>query len=148
MERRHFLKLAIGVAAGAAAFAASAQAAPLSPQPLAGAEAAAAGQCGHSSRGDVGGRGRAAKAGGGALEPPLGTGITGAGITATGAGIAGTGVGIAATGAGVTVTRAGTTGTGTAVIGKARLPLTGRNMFCTSPKSPRCGKSERKGKRL
>ena len=36
MERRDFLKLAFGVAAGAAAFSASAQAAPLSPQPLQG----------------------------------------------------------------------------------------------------------------
>lgn len=35
MERRNFLKLALGVTAGAAAFAATAQAAPLSPQPLA-----------------------------------------------------------------------------------------------------------------
>jgi hypothetical protein len=35
MERRHFLKLAFGFAAGAAAFAASARAAPLMPQPLA-----------------------------------------------------------------------------------------------------------------
>jgi hypothetical protein len=35
MERRHFLKLAAGFAAGAAALAASAQAAPLAPQPLA-----------------------------------------------------------------------------------------------------------------
>ena len=35
MERRHFLKLAFGFAAGAAALAASAQAAPLMPQPLA-----------------------------------------------------------------------------------------------------------------
>jgi hypothetical protein len=35
MERRHFLKIAFGVAAGAAALAASAQAAPLSPQPIA-----------------------------------------------------------------------------------------------------------------
>jgi hypothetical protein len=34
MERRHFLKLAFGFAAGAAAFAASAQAAPLAPHPL------------------------------------------------------------------------------------------------------------------
>lgn len=34
MERRHFLKLAVGVAAGAAALAASAQAAPLMPHPL------------------------------------------------------------------------------------------------------------------
>jgi hypothetical protein len=34
MERRNFLKLAFGVAAGAAAFTATAQAAPLSPQPL------------------------------------------------------------------------------------------------------------------
>ncbi|MET3333875.1 MULTISPECIES: twin-arginine translocation signal domain-containing protein [Bradyrhizobium] len=34
MERRNFLKLALGVTAGAAAFAATAQAAPLSPQPL------------------------------------------------------------------------------------------------------------------
>ena len=34
MERREFLKVAFGVAAGAAAFAASAQAAPLMPQPL------------------------------------------------------------------------------------------------------------------
>jgi hypothetical protein len=36
MERRHFLKLAFGFAAGAAALAASAQAAPLMPQPLEG----------------------------------------------------------------------------------------------------------------
>jgi hypothetical protein len=35
MERRHFLKLAFGVAAGTAALAASAQAAPLAPHPLA-----------------------------------------------------------------------------------------------------------------
>src|SRR5260370_28127600 len=35
MERRHFLNLAAGVAAGAAALAASAQAAPLLPHPLA-----------------------------------------------------------------------------------------------------------------
>jgi hypothetical protein len=35
MERRDFLKLAFGFAAGAAALAASAQAAPLMPQPLA-----------------------------------------------------------------------------------------------------------------
>ncbi len=34
MERRNFLKLAIGVAAGAAALATAAQAAPLSPQPI------------------------------------------------------------------------------------------------------------------
>ena len=34
MERRHFLKLAFGLAAGAATLAASAQAAPLSPHPL------------------------------------------------------------------------------------------------------------------
>jgi hypothetical protein len=34
MERRHFLKLAFGFAAGAAALAASAQAAPLAPHPL------------------------------------------------------------------------------------------------------------------
>ena len=36
MERRHFLKLAFGLAAGAVALAASAQAAPLMPQPLDG----------------------------------------------------------------------------------------------------------------
>ena len=35
MERRHFLKLASGFAAGAAALAASARAAPLVPHPLA-----------------------------------------------------------------------------------------------------------------
>jgi hypothetical protein len=35
MERRHFLKLAAGFAAGAAALATSAQAAPLAPLPLA-----------------------------------------------------------------------------------------------------------------
>lgn len=35
MERRHFLKLSLGFAAGAAALAASAQAAPLAPHPLA-----------------------------------------------------------------------------------------------------------------
>ena len=34
MERRYFLKLAFGVAAGAATLTASAQAAPLAPQPL------------------------------------------------------------------------------------------------------------------
>jgi hypothetical protein len=34
MERRNFLKLAFGVAAGAAAFTTAAQAAPLAPQPL------------------------------------------------------------------------------------------------------------------
>jgi len=34
MERRDFLKLAVGLAAGAATLAASAQAAPLAPQPL------------------------------------------------------------------------------------------------------------------
>jgi hypothetical protein len=34
MERRHFLKLAFGFAAGAATLAASAQAAPLAPHPL------------------------------------------------------------------------------------------------------------------
>ena len=36
MERRNFLKLAIGVAAGAATLTAAAQAAPLAPQPLNG----------------------------------------------------------------------------------------------------------------
>jgi hypothetical protein len=36
MERRNFLKFAFGVTAGAAAFAATAQAAPLSPQPVGG----------------------------------------------------------------------------------------------------------------
>ena len=36
MERRDFLKIALGLAAGAAALAASAQAAPLLPQPPAG----------------------------------------------------------------------------------------------------------------
>ena len=36
MERRNFLKLAIGAAAGAAALTAAAQAAPLSPQPIDG----------------------------------------------------------------------------------------------------------------
>ncbi|HEV2156520.1 twin-arginine translocation signal domain-containing protein [Bradyrhizobium sp.] len=36
MERRNFLKLAFGVAAGAAAFTAAAQAAPLSPQLVGG----------------------------------------------------------------------------------------------------------------
>jgi len=34
MERRHFLKFAVGLAAGAAALAVSAQAAPLMPHPL------------------------------------------------------------------------------------------------------------------
>ena len=34
MERRNFLRLAFGVAAGVAAFTAAAQAAPLAPQPL------------------------------------------------------------------------------------------------------------------
>nr|WP_291860853.1 twin-arginine translocation (Tat) [Bradyrhizobium sp.] len=36
MERRHFLKLAFGFAAGAVTLAASAQAAPLAPRPLIG----------------------------------------------------------------------------------------------------------------
>src|SRR5262249_19895805 len=36
MERRNFLRLALGVTVGAAAFAATAQAAPLSPQPVGG----------------------------------------------------------------------------------------------------------------
>ena len=36
MERRNFLKLAIGAAAGAAVLTAAAQAAPLSPQPIDG----------------------------------------------------------------------------------------------------------------
>ena len=36
MERRNFLKLALGVTAGAAAFTAAAQAAPLSPQTIGG----------------------------------------------------------------------------------------------------------------
>jgi hypothetical protein len=36
MERRNFLKLAIGAAAGAAALTTAAQAAPLSPQPIDG----------------------------------------------------------------------------------------------------------------
>lgn len=36
MERRNFLKLAFGAAAGAAAFTAAAQAAPLTPQPIDG----------------------------------------------------------------------------------------------------------------
>ena len=38
MERRHFLKLAVGIAAGTAALAVGAQAAPLSPRPLGGDE--------------------------------------------------------------------------------------------------------------
>ena len=38
MERRHFLKLAVGIAAGTAALAAGAQAAPLSPRSLGGDE--------------------------------------------------------------------------------------------------------------
>ncbi len=45
MERRHFLKLAFGFAAGAAAFAASARAAPLVPHPL-----AEDGRCRHRTR--------------------------------------------------------------------------------------------------
>ena len=36
MERRHFLRLALGLAAGTALVAATAEAAPISPQPLAG----------------------------------------------------------------------------------------------------------------
>jgi hypothetical protein len=43
MERRHFLRLAVGIAAGAAAIAATAEAAPLSPQPLAKHEPVRAG---------------------------------------------------------------------------------------------------------
>ena len=53
MERRHFLKLAFGVAAGAAAIAASAQAAPLAPQPLAKDEQSR-GERGYSAGGDHG----------------------------------------------------------------------------------------------
>ena len=40
MERRHFLKFALGFVAGGAALAASAQAAPLMPAPLDGASGA------------------------------------------------------------------------------------------------------------
>jgi hypothetical protein len=43
MERRHFLKLAAGFAAGAATLTAAAEAAPLSPQPLAKDEPVRAG---------------------------------------------------------------------------------------------------------
>lgn len=38
MQRRHFLKLALGLAAGTAAFAAAAEAAPLAPQQLTGGD--------------------------------------------------------------------------------------------------------------
>lgn len=44
MERRHFLKLAFGAAAGATALAASARAAPLAPHPLAEDERLPAGE--------------------------------------------------------------------------------------------------------
>jgi len=44
MERRHFLKLAVGIAAGAAALTAAAEAAPLSPQPLANGSPVRGGQ--------------------------------------------------------------------------------------------------------
>jgi hypothetical protein len=47
MERRDFLKIAFGVTAGAAAFAASVQAAPLLPQPLTGNERLPAGRDAH-----------------------------------------------------------------------------------------------------
>jgi len=43
MERRHFLKLAAGFAAGAATLTAAAEAAPLSPQPVAKGEPVRAG---------------------------------------------------------------------------------------------------------
>jgi len=44
MERRHFLKLAVGIAAGAATLTVAAEAAPLSPQPLANNESMRTGQ--------------------------------------------------------------------------------------------------------
>lgn len=47
MERRRFLKLAFGVAAGAAALAASAQAAPLAPHSLGGDERLPAKEAAH-----------------------------------------------------------------------------------------------------
>ena len=57
MERRHFLKLAVGIAAGTAALAAGAQAAPLSPRPPGGEEHLPARESGYSSRCHDRGRG-------------------------------------------------------------------------------------------
>lgn len=49
MERRNFLKLAFGVAAGAAVFTAAAQAAPLAPQSLGNADMPPANPDAHSA---------------------------------------------------------------------------------------------------
>jgi hypothetical protein len=94
MERRDFLKIAFGVAAGAAAFAASVQAAPLAPRPLTGDGRLPAGPDAHPlSR-------RAMKSITSSRRKCTGTG-TGAGVVATGVGDAATGAiatGAAATG--------------------------------------------------
>ena len=67
MERRHFLKLAFGFAAGGIALAASAQAAPLMPAPLARRQTARQSRC--PTRRHVGRGGRSPHAGGSALGP-------------------------------------------------------------------------------
>ena len=116
MERRHFLKLAFGLAAGAAALAASAQAAPL--------DAAAAGTASFPitpmpippSR-------RATKSNACSRRKFAGAGIVAGAIAATGAGTAAAiGVGVAGTGAGAAGTGAGIAAAGTvagaAVTGK------------------------------
>jgi hypothetical protein len=98
MERRHFLKFAFGVAAGAAALAASAQAAPLAPHPLAEDERLPAKEAARpavTTKDEVE-----------SLKPEE---VRWGHHTGTGIGTVATGAGIAAT---------GTTGTGTAVTGK------------------------------
>jgi hypothetical protein len=118
MERRHFLKLALGFAAGAATLAASAQAAPLMPHPLeedgrlppSNEDPHPAVTTGNEVehlkpeevRGDTdmgGARGAGGIAAGDAVTG-AGAAVIGAGVVAIGAGVVGTGA--AAIGAAVT----------------------------------------------
>ncbi len=102
MERRHFLKLAFGFAAGGIALAASAQAAPLMPAPLADdAKLPANPRC--PARRHVGRGGRSPHARRSALGPrpssrlgPKAAGAAGTGVGAAAVGVAGIGAGIAA----------------------------------------------------
>ena len=120
MERRHFLKLAFGLAAGGVALAASAQAAPLMPHPLVGDDSfppirmpippsrrAMKSIASHPNRC----AGAAAVIAAGATVIGAGAAVIGAGVAATGVGAAGTGAGIAAAGTAAA--------TGAAVTGKA-----------------------------
>jgi hypothetical protein len=133
MERRHFLKLAFGFVAGAAALAASARAAPLMPHPLAedgplspsNEDARPAVTNGddvehlkpEEVRGHGGGHGRADIGAGGGGDIGAGDAATGAGGDVIGVGaVAVTGAGAAVIGAGAVVT--GAAATGAAVTGK------------------------------